>query len=210
MRTESRWLQLEGAEKDARLLARFAVLRESDIDAFRKDAPDFVPQDYWGAMPTLTLRPDLPLEQVLYKGRPWELAQRMVRDAWHQRFPPEKAVELISNCSKFSDMERQLNAILTAPNASVEDLLRHLSPAKMYGFQKAVMYLSMQPWRAKVCSLESCKRRYVANAPPQETCGLDCRSQYHKLRKARDWEKSGRQYRKNSIAGRKARRKRKK
>lgn len=192
MRSPNRWEQLEGAEKAAKFLARFVALQDIDVQEFRDDVQDFLPSGIW-------IRPEA-----------WQPLQEFTIKAWRKKLPPEMVISLIGTCAQFSDMERVVGAIfhgskdaaalkMLPAGVSPQNVLPSQLPApKMYGFQKAVMYLSMESWRPRVCN--QCGKLYVANTPSQETCSIMCRTEQRQKQQAQNWAKSGRKYRKHAVA----------
>jgi hypothetical protein len=143
-------------------LAEFANLEPASVNEFRQRWTDFVPAECW------TKREALDLGPIFV----WKILQSKVRDAWGKQFPSESTIDLISTVARESDFIKQLENVTKMTNEEFHQKNRDHSWAKpeAYPFQSAVMLLTMEPWRAKVC--EECGNRFVADHAKRKYCSV--------------------------------------
>jgi len=150
---------------DAQVLAEFSNLdaKDSDplsptnIDHFRHNHPNFVPDNFWTAQHSTE---DSPEPRYF-----WKIAQQYVQDAWKEYFPLKTSVRLIA----FGPRE-----VVAA-------------------YQQAVMFLTLNRWRAKFCL--RCGSRFVAVSPKSIYCGDACFHVARKDSKKAWWTEHGPQWR---------------
>lgn len=172
--TMSRTERMRFAE--AGMLADFANLKDASTTGLRHDS-GFLPDIVWIGSPEA----------------PWRLLQRMLRDGWQQQFPAELSVKLISTVAEFSKTELYTQAVSKAHPDSASrpighdeawlhafklegndaiQMLQNVSKPVSFSFQNAVMYLTLQPWRAQICTI--CQRYWVKSAPRDRYCSPEC------------------------------------
>jgi predicted nucleic acid-binding Zn ribbon protein len=204
--------------QDARILADFSKLNAAEVNQslethpehFRSNYPNFVPEVWWvweifksdvieldkksvirtpfGEMergPTLYSKPSTERECLL-----WQLAQQLLREAWQDGFPLEKCVKLISLGNFVPMFQPERTAIDT-------HLLSTFTSGPITPYQKAVMFLVTNPWRAKFCGV--CGKRFVAGEPKQALCSEKCRQEAEIRRKRKWWNRSGKSWRRGKA-----------
>src|SRR6266478_5286109 len=135
---------------DSQVLAEFANLNAQDAndlspanaEHFRNNHPGFVPEEWWT---NVHWRAETKEEPKGFFGAPWMFAQRLLQDAWREKFSVEKSVALV-NLVVANDLHAQME-----------------SGAKVFAYQRAVMYLGTNRWRAKFCL--RCGNRFIATTP---------------------------------------------
>jgi len=171
--------------RDAQALAEFSNLRTDRVEYFRNNYPEFVPQGWW----------DLGEVQ-------WRAAQLLVRNAWENRFGGGLAsiVRLLlfvfdpSRLRKSSEPVVDKSMTFEAAYMLVPAAL----PLEFAPFQRAVLYLFENPWRARFCA--ECKVRFVAAEPKNKFCSEAC-SHENRNRQKREWfRKNGKQWRRKRRA----------
>lgn len=141
---------------DAQMLVRFAELRESEVDSFRNEvARGFVPDGVWDA-------------QGMNGGpRYWRVVQEHLRAAWRSHFTAQDCILLISDIARFSRLEQLLErAVHLADKERAEVAIP--SP-EAFPFQKVIMMLYLEPWRARIC--EMCGRHFIKELQRDRLCG---------------------------------------
>jgi hypothetical protein len=170
-----------GIFRDAETLAMFSNLdQQRDVDYFRNNYPEFMPKGFWTWMRAHAGVKDEPLYV-------WKQIQRILREAWQTGFPLEKSIPLVS--VRNFDFEADDWDVDPAP------------------FQKAVMFLSVEPWRARFCV---CGKRFVADRPTRQYCCTKCTANARKLSRRAWWGDHGKEWRagRKQSKGKPARRKR--
>lgn len=141
----------------------------------------------------------------------WTRAQEKLRMAWVDRFPPTQSLELLAEAMDWDRIEqimlpteeqrvgweRQLDKLEeyeTDPNSSA---LPALPPPRIYPYQRAIMFLAVNAWRAKFCKL--CHERFVAGEPKQGLCSETCRHQAERNRQSAYWKRSGEERRRKRL-----------
>jgi len=161
---------------DADDLARFANL-ETDEDAAsfqrkttgRDTGPDFAPATWWKYRAT-----DL-------AERQWRFTQKLVREAWDQRFQSEVGLfDLARLLLSVFDPEGLLEIMIPRRSGVYRPQYADVGAlAGEYGFHKAIRYLAGGPsWRMKKCENENCSRRFVADHNERKCCSTQCSSEY--------------------------------
>jgi len=175
--------------KDAGTLAEFANLRADDMESFRHNYPDFVPDAWWDYTST--------------HGRQWESSQGLLRRVWEAwssgtSLGLYKTVSLIMSVFDPNTLfDTEFGTGDRPPLAEPFEL-----PVDPFPFHKALEYLNQQPWRAKKC--ENCGRYIVVRVAKtkycnRDDCGNNIREQRHRAAKLRSWHRNKRRWR----AGRK-------
>ena len=167
--------------RSALALAEFSNLEPADVDYFRHNYPDFVPQAWWD-----------------YRdGGQWKMAQRFLRDTWNDNFPEDIFLAMRALLCVFdpSTMDG-----LTLSGQPYQPSFAELGDLKAgaYPYQTAVQFLFAEPWRARFCG--ECKKRFVAAEPKTKYCSEIC-SHENRNRQKRDWwDRAGRARRDRRVA----------
>lgn len=98
----------------------------------------------------------------------WWIFQAGLLQAWKERFPADWAVSFIA---------------LTHPKATFE----------AWPYQRALMFLAVEPWRARFCAI--CGRRFVAEKPATRFCSVECAAGARKESRDAWWRKNGEHWR---------------
>jgi hypothetical protein len=171
---------------DAVVLAAFANLRDEEVENFRRNYPDFVPDALWDY--TSDAAPPEPQ---------WKLSQGWVRAAW-ERWSTGTGLELFRLVAMFTSVSDVSKSFATEfgtgekpAYADIVDLAA--MNEKEYPFHRAVAYLNQQPWRAKKCA--ECGRYIVVRMGKtkycdRNDCGNNIREQRHRAAKLRYWHKN--------------------
>lgn len=160
---------------DAQRLADFAngEPREA-VENFRANNPEFFPPAVWSNASAL-IPGEKGFDEMLFgsgiKPCYWFVLREALRKAWQEGFTPEHCVILLSFAG-----DMPLN-----PSAEV------------WPFQRAVMFLAMEPWRAKFCGV--CGKRFVADEPARRYCSTACTGKARKGTKNASWAKHGKRWR---------------
>jgi hypothetical protein len=166
--------------RNAQALAEFSNLSPGEVDYFRNNFPDFAPQPWWDYRAT-----DAQQNQ-------WELTQRFVRESWKNRFEGGAyfLVALLTSVFNPSDlMDSLFDFKVDRPAfARVSEMNWGYSP-----FQRAVLYLFDNPWRARFCA--ECHKRFVAAEPRNKFCSETCAHEHRNRQKRDNWHKHGKQNR---------------
>jgi hypothetical protein len=182
---------LWGAER----LALFSNLRTApEMDNFSRDHAEFFPRNFWNwrvnELDGSAVLSPVPIERQTIK---FSIAfQRSLREAWQINFPLEECVRLIS-CAAVAD--RLFCASEVEPD---------LSTYPVFPYQRAVMLLCLQPWRARFCP--ECGTRFVADKPARRFCSIPCASTARRQTKKAWWSGNGNKWRSN-YRNRKSKRK---
>ena len=157
---------------DSQMFARFANLKESEVEEFRHSvAPDFIPEHVWGAT-AITEGHAVPA---------WKVEQGTLRAVWDMGFTPEGCIELITSVAQLSEQgqffERVNSGISKAEFGSLvrqseEEFGQPCPPTRVYPFQKVVMLLHLQPWRAQICAV--CGRYWIKETQRDRYCSAKC------------------------------------
>jgi hypothetical protein len=180
---------------DSERLADFSNVKwPKDAQKFRGSCSDFFPQDFWRK--DLRASPDDPIPEGdpgLYGGdtnvqlyamglldRPdrvplWWFFKQRLREAWQRGFPLEMSVSLITSLSPFFRAFTFLKA------------------SQVWPYQRALMFLCNEPWRARFCS--QCGDRFVGDKPARRFCSATCSAKARKNSRAASWQKHGKEWR---------------
>jgi hypothetical protein len=161
---------------DAKALAAFSNLKESEVEYFRQNYSDFLP-DIWSSV-------------AVGEGPAWRVLQEQVAAAWRTGFTLDECVGLIVAVAKFSKLE------IAIQKAEIDMLQRTgklptgpFPLPETWPFQRAVMFLGMNPWRASICS--RCGNRYVKDKSTRRFCSDKCFQESRLLSKRSWWSEHG-------------------
>lgn len=158
---------------DARTLALFSNLTDESSECFRQNYPDFVPGRWWRAVhyelpgfqgdyEITNSTPSVGNENTL-----WRLWQKLLQESW-TKLTADRIIALLTMWS--SREESVESADSEVPGVSIPTA---------HPYQRAIMFLAMEPWRAIFC--EKCGQRFVKENPRQRFCSEAC---FHVARKA--------------------------
>lgn len=141
MKSEASWQKQEQDLKAAGVLAEFANLNPDGAEGFIKAHPDFVPPVWW----TGTAWKD-----GVGKYTPWIRERDLLRKAWSVGFPADSTLELATN------------SFFLAAHALASDTTEEMEsrPQKVWPYQRAVLFLHVNPTKARTC--EWCGKRFVS------------------------------------------------
>jgi hypothetical protein len=166
--------------RDAQILADFSNLNAADVDYFRRNFPDFLPDKWWDYR----------------NGDQRRMTQRLLRESWENHFSGGVffVTRLVLSVFDPDDTDGLNEIIHGTPQifASLADIPWGSTP-----FQRAVLYLFAHNWRARFCPV--CNKRFVAAEPKNKFCSSAC-SEEDRRRQKREW------FRKHGKAWRRARR----
>jgi hypothetical protein len=179
---------------DADALAKFSNLKPQDTEEFRnKIYRDFLPADLWDVL-SFTVG-DTSVGETSSPVA-WQSIQGLLQDAWANRFPLDSSVQIITAVDKLSQLTRQL---ARASQMSNEDIVNRVWPAQeVWPFQRAVMFLAVESWRARFCP--ACGKRFVAVKPKSTYCDVSCFKEARKGAKRAWWNAHGQQLRNSKPA----------
>lgn len=152
-------------------LADFANLQPAEAPAFRLKHPNFAPPMWWDT------KPRIGNSSV---GTPeWLNTQRLLREAWREKFPPDSCIRLIgdwSNFAWFGQQAQQTNDLIqSGDEAALIEMMK--DPAffvqpRAFDAQRAVMFMYVQAWRAAFCV--GCSRPFVRATKTSRYCSQAC------------------------------------
>ena len=159
---------LDAALDLAERLAAFANLTPDDAPAFRKRYTHFAPDAWWD-------------NQLLNAANEivfvWTEQQKKVRAAWQTGFSPDACIELIAAGAKHADWEDDIKAHQVAGGAGLEDaegaefFHKHEQRKRRISiYQRAVMFLHIQAWRASRCERKEGRKYCVKDAKGRRYC----------------------------------------
>ena len=142
MRTQASCDDQDKAMTASRVLAEYANLEPEGVEGFSAAHPDFVPAWWFMA--------------IGGRGKgPWMRERDLIREAWG-KFQADLILRLVtSHWFTFGTFNRREVS----------------SQEKEWPYQQAVMFLHINPWRAKTCLF--CGRRFIAEHPKAKFCGFD-------------------------------------
>jgi len=167
---------------DAERLARFAnAVGEDEIKSFRQKCDGFFPNAFWSDLDASSRSVTVREKPLLIPGfdedvgvseapRCWAFQQGL-RRAWVEGFPPDWAAILIA---------------LFHPKTS----------SKAWPYQLALMFLTIESWRARFCGV--CSRCFVADKPARRFCSIRCSTRGRRASRMAWWRKEGNQRRKEA------------
>jgi hypothetical protein len=178
---------------DTERIARFSnASAAAEVKQFRENEQGFFPRNFWnwsirqlGEGPILTTgASDAQAIERLRREPPvpfWQAFQRVLRDAWQLGFPLEECVRLIS-CAAVADRLQ-----------GATDVEPDLSSFPVWPYQRAVMFLGVEPWRARFCG--QCGNRFVADKPARRFCSSICSTRARKASRMNWWKREGEEWR---------------
>jgi hypothetical protein len=143
---------------DATAMAEFSNLGLGDVNRFRQKHPDFFPGKWWDYR----------------NGQQWRMTQDFLRQAWEERFAGGFFTQVRLLLSVF-DPETTLDAAFGFDvKLGEEQVFANLGDisAGTTPFQRAVLHLFENPWRARFCPV--CGKRFVAAEAKTKFCSLPC------------------------------------
>lgn len=151
-------------------LATFANLEPDGVENFRRLYPAFVPQTWW-------IGPSWKDGVGVYV--PWIRERDLLRKAWAAGFPAELTLELATT-SLFL-----ISHVMTSDTTEQMEQ----TPQKVWDYQRALLFLSAEQWRARMC--EECGKPFVADHAGRTYCSIAsssgmCSTEVSKRRK-REW-----------------------
>jgi hypothetical protein len=172
---------------DGERLALFANAEGRDeVESFRASHNDFFPAGMWeradlpvpgepffnadfsGALSRILGPSAKPKRDELRRVPYWWGLQQALRRAWEQGFPLEWCVILIS-------------------------LAEGETPFHVWPYQRAVMFLGVEPWRARFCGV--CGKQFVADKPRRVYCSSGCSGKARRGSRAASWKRHGKKWR---------------
>lgn len=159
---------------NAERLAQFSNLAgATEVEQFRASNQDFFPRDYqyWNneGWPVELGTPPAGLEPF------WQGFQRALQTAWQEGFPLEDCVRLIASATHEPTFGHDLLSYRVRP------------------FQRAVMLLGVESWRARFCPI--CGKRFVADKPARRFCSTECAGKARRGTRAESWKRHGKRWR---------------
>lgn len=152
--------------RDAEALAKFSNLSAGDVSYFVNNFPDFIPVFWWAAHDGAQVPTYL-----------WQMRQQLLRKAWQKGFPIDESIQLLVGGGQ--DAVKEFNP------ASLAEI-------KVWPYQRAVMFLCVEPWRARLCI---CGKRFVADKPSRRFCSTKCSAEARKLSRRVWWNEKGKDWR---------------
>lgn len=181
---------------DAQALADFSNL-EDDVGSFRARYPDFAPEAWWtGGAFSITI--GQPVENPTSTPL-WKAEQRKLRDAWQKKFPLDACVQLIVSGAKVSELDQAIHrateAAFKMDNADALEFLHQQAfpEPRVWRFQRAIMLLYMEPWRAVFCM--ACGKRFAKDTKGRLYCSTECFDPRRSKAKREWWKKHGKKWR---------------
>jgi hypothetical protein len=137
-------------------LSQFLKVRTTtDITNFKLAWPTFFPDAFWqwqiNPAPPGPVDSDEPLPQLAPVSG-WRAWQTVLREAWSEKFPLTETIRL-----------------LVSPTAPWRD---ELADMPVFDFQRAILLLSVERWRAKFCL--QCGEPFAAEKPATRFCNPEC------------------------------------
>jgi hypothetical protein len=181
--------------EEAEFLAHFANIKPEELNDFRKAAPDFFPETFWPDGRAALVAGMSDSTASVFKnnglaGFDRQVYQTLLCRAWAEGFPLPLTIELVQSSGMSASTESGL-------------ALAELGIGKAYPYQRAVMFLHTEPWRAKIC--EQCKNYYVANHSKRRYCSvfrtlpdgrrMNCSHIKINQSKSENWHRKGKQQR---------------
>jgi hypothetical protein len=173
-------------------LAEFANLRPEGVEDFRTKNPDFMPSRIWDWRQSDTTSPEPDLI--------WQKMQKTVRAAWETGFSPDDCIELIVKGAEQADRQAIFDDLdsgeLELGKAGIVDYVRKQGVRKreVFGYQQAVMFLHVQPWRAAKCPGamgQPCGKYFVKAAKRSIYCSENCFNANRSADKRKWWTNVG-------------------
>ena len=173
--------------QDARTLAAFSNLTPEDAEYFRHNYPGFVPDYWWQAVyfQNAGFRGDFAIAHSppinTDEKAVWRLWEKFLRESW-TKLSPDRIIALLTRwASRAAESSETEVAGVDIPIA--------------YPYQRAVMFLALEPWRAAFC--EKCGQRFVKEKPARRYCSDTCFQESRKASKRELWAKHGSEWLEN-------------
>lgn len=158
---------------DAQTLAQFADLKQEELEEFRHQIDSgFLPEESWSGSP---------------QGI-WALLQEKLRAAWRSGFTAEDTIELVSDVARLSTMLRRLDEVTRMSDAEATQAIQSLPRMESYTFQRVIMMLHLEPWRAQICPI--CGKHWVKNVQRDRLCSTECRTEARARRNRKYYRKN--------------------
>jgi hypothetical protein len=141
MRSEASFQKQEQAFKTARTLADFANLEPEGVESFRAAHPDYVPPEWWSGRAW---------KDGVGMYRPWMAEQAVLRKAWAAGFSAAVTLRLVT-----TDLFLIAHALASDTTEEMET-----TPPKIWPYQRAILFLHVNPTKAKIC--EWCGKRFIS------------------------------------------------
>jgi hypothetical protein len=153
-------------------LAEFArVETPEQARTFEQRHPDFFPIAFW---PWERSTLPEPFGGAFLGGYEWTTYQQILREAWKARFPLGATVRLV------------------APSGAVESS-ELIMDGKVHPYQRAVMLMHIEPWRAAHCM--KCGLPFAKDAKGRLYCSSECYGPARSEAKSDWWRKNGNKWR---------------
>jgi hypothetical protein len=149
MKTEKSWQKERAALREVKTLAAMANLERADVENFLHKHPHFVPPVWWTS-PAWS--------EGLGTYVPWMRERDLLRDAWVAEFPADITIKMAT-----ANLFHAAHALASDTTEEMEN-----TPEKVWPYQRAVLFLHVNPWRAKTC--EWCERRFIGEHPKARFC----------------------------------------
>jgi hypothetical protein len=148
MRSEASLQKEEQALKAAEVLAEFANLDQDGAKGFIKAHPDFVPPVWWTGRAW---------KDGVGTSTPWMRERDLLRKAWVAGFPADKTLELATT------------SLFLIGHALASDTTEEMesTPKKIWPYQRAVLFLHVNPTKARICEWRECGRRFISETKAQ-------------------------------------------
>ena len=164
--------------REARTLALFSNLTPENSEYFRQNYPGFVPDRWWRAVYSELLggANEFANEAPSIDNVLWRLWQKFLQESW-TKLSPDRIIALLT---MWAGTEQ------SSESSESEVRGRGICIPVAYPYQRAVMFLAMEQWRAKFCA--NCGKRFVKEKPRQKFCGDACFAESRKAYKRALWE----------------------
>lgn len=161
-------MTLKDKIRDAQALAEFANLTPQTVGHFRQIESDFVPEGWWDYQSTnKDGEPTAPWSEGAIKQQ-WQLNQSWLRAAWKKHFDINQFELMRIFTSVFDPRD-----VVLLPGIHPQPAFATVTDMSdtMYPYQRAVVFLTEQQWRARLCV--RCKSPFVAGHSKQKYCGQE-------------------------------------
>ena len=156
--------------RDAQALAEFSNLEPAHLDYFRNNYPEFLPSKWWN-----------------YRdGQQWRMTQEFLRESWEKHFTGgiffvTRLILSVFNPDDLLDSQFGFT-VERRKEKGFADLGE--IPWGATPFQRAVLHLFENPWRARFCRV--CNKRFIAVEAKNKFCGSECSAE-DRRRQKREW-----------------------
>jgi hypothetical protein len=162
-------MQSKATFEAAETLAEFARLTPEGVEVFREYHEDFVPAVWW--------------EYKVSSGTLlWKINQEFLQEAWEKHFEIGQ-FELMRLLTSVFDPTSITDVMLRTKSRPAFATVTEM-PEEFYPYQKAVLFLMNQKWRARFCNV--CRLPFVRGHNQQKSCSEPCLSQNRKKQKRDD------------------------